>query len=60
MSWFDKGSRCVFGLSGALVVVVLAAAILAPGSWAQIQAGRIVGTVYDPARAVVPDRKSVV
>jgi hypothetical protein len=41
-------TRWVAGLS-----LVLAAAA-APPAWAQVQAGRIVGTVHDPQRAVVP------
>src|SRR5215831_6027326 len=41
--------------------MLLAAALLAgTPMFAQIQSGRIVGTVYDPNRAVVPNAKVVV
>ena len=41
-------------LAGAVAAICLVLAA-APGSLAQIQAGRIVGTIYDPNKAVVPN-----
>ncbi len=40
--------------------LLLAALLSASTAWAQVQAGRIVGTVTDPNRAVVPNAKIVI
>ncbi len=40
--------------------VLLAGVVLAPEAFAQVQAGRIVGTVYDPNKAVIPNASVVI
>ena len=43
-----------------LIRTLIAAILLAAPMFAQVQSGRIVGTVYDPNRAVVPNAKVVI
>ncbi len=40
--------------------VLLAGALLTPEAVAQVQAGRIVGTVYDPNKAVIPNATVII